>query len=84
LGEADPLALKSISDGSGGKFYEVRNEEIQRLAESVSEISHEVKTGALKGVYDKLVLPIEDYEAPLLIFSVLLVAALFLMWFTGV
>jgi Ca-activated chloride channel family protein len=84
VGEADPLALKSISERSGGKFYEVRNEEIQRLAESVSEISHEVKTGALKGVYDKLVLPIEDYEAPLLVFSVLLVAALFLMWFTGV
>lgn len=84
MGEADPLALKDISERTEGKFYEVRNEEIERLAESVGQISHEVKTGALKGVYDKLILPVDDYEVPTLIFSVLLVAALFLMWFTGV
>ncbi len=84
VGEADPLALKNISEITGGKFYEVRSEEIQRLADSVSEISHEVKTGALKGVYDKLTLQIQDYATPTLVFSVLLVATLFLMWFTGV
>jgi len=84
LEEADPLALREISTKTGGKFYEARNEEIENLATSVSQISHEVKVGALKGVYDKLVIPAKDYHFPSVIFSVLLVAALFLMWFTGV
>jgi len=87
LGEADPLALREISDKTGGKFYEVRNEEIEeieRLATSVSEISHEVKVGALKAVYEKLIIPTKDYQTPTVIFSALLVATLLLTWFTGV
>ena len=84
VGESDPLALKEISDKTGGKFYEVRNEDMQNLATSISQISQEVKTGALRGVYDKLTLPSKDYQTPTMIFSSLLVATLFLMWFTGV
>jgi len=84
LGEADPLALREISDRTGGKFYEVRNEEMQNLATSISQISHEVKVGALKAVYDKLIIAAKDYQVPTLFFSALLVAALFVMWFTGV
>jgi len=84
MGESDPLALREISGRTGGKFYEVRNEEIESFATSVSQISHEVKAGALKAVYDKLVIPAKDYQTPTVIFSALLVATLFLMWFTGV
>lgn len=84
MGEADPIALRDIASKTGGKFYEVRNEEIESLATSVSLISHEVKVAALKGVYDKLIIPTKDYTTPTVVFSVVLVAALFLMWFTGV
>jgi len=84
LREADPLALREISSKTGGRFYEARNEEVESLATSISQISHEVKTGALKAVYDKLIIPAKDYQTPTVIFSVLLVAALFLTWFTGV
>lgn len=84
LGEADPLALREISNRTGGKFYEARNEEIESLATSVSQISHEVKAGALKAVYDKLIIAARDYQTPTVIFSALLVATLLLMWFTGV
>lgn len=84
VGEADPLALQDISTRTGGKFFEVRSGKIESLATSISQISHEVRVGALKSVYDTLTVPIRDYQAPLAIFSVLLVAALFLMWFTGV
>ena len=84
LGEADPLALRKISEETGGKFYEVRNEEIESLATSISQISHDVKVSALETVYDTLIIPTKDYQAPTIIFSALLVATLFLMWFTGV
>jgi len=84
LGEADPLALREISDKTGGKFYEARNEDIESLATSVAQISHEVKVGALKGAFDKLVIEARDYQSPSVFFSVLLIAALFLTWFTGV
>lgn len=84
IGEADPLALRDIASKTGGEFYEVRNEEIENLATSISQISHEVKVTALKAVYDRLIIPANDYQSPNIIFSVLLVAALFLMWFTGV
>jgi Ca-activated chloride channel family protein len=84
LGEADPLALREISEKTGGKFYEARNEDIENLATSVSEISHEVKIAALQAVYSKLTIAIKDYQTPSVYFSALLVAALFLMWFTGV
>ena len=84
LGEADPLALKDISEKTGGRFYEARNEETENLATSVSEISHEVKVAALQAVYNRLTIAIKDYQTPTVYFSALLVAALFLMWFTGV
>jgi len=84
LGEADPLALREISNKTGGKFYEARNEDIESLATSVSQISHEVKVSALKAVYDKLIIPAKDYQTPTVIFSALLVATLLLTWFTGV
>jgi Ca-activated chloride channel family protein len=84
IGEADPQALKEISSQTGGNFYEARNEDIENLASSVSEVSHEVKVGALKAVYDKLIISAKDYETPMVVFSVLLVSTLFLAWFTGV
>jgi len=84
LGEADPLALREIASETGGEFYEVRNEEIERLASAVSQISNEVKAGALKAVYNKLIIAVKDYHTPTVIFSALLVAALLLTWFTGV
>jgi Ca-activated chloride channel family protein len=84
LGEADPLALKEISEKTGGQFYEARNEDIANLATSVSQISHEVKVVALQAVYDKLTLTVKDYQTPSVFFSALLIATLFLMWFTGV
>jgi len=84
LREADPLALREISSKTGGKFYEARNEDVESLATSISQISHEIKTVALKTVYDKLVIPAKDYQTPTVIFSALLVATLFLTWFTGV
>lgn len=84
LGEADPLALREMAEKTGGKFYEARNEEIENLATSVSEISHEVKVAALQAVYNKLTVAVKDYQTPTVYFSALLVTALFLMWFTGV
>ncbi len=84
LGEADPLSLKEISEKTGGQFYEARNEEMQNLATTVSEISHEVKVVALQAVYDKLTISVKDYQTPSVFFSALLIATLFLMWFTGV
>jgi len=84
MGEVDPLALREISNKTGGKFYEVRNEEIESLATSVAQISHEAKIGALRAIYDKLTISVKDYHTSTVIFSALLVATLFLMWFTGV
>lgn len=84
LGEADPLTLREISSKTDGKFYEVRNDEIEGLSIAVSQISHEVKVGALKGVYEKLIIGAKDYGTPRVVFSALLVAALLLAWFTGV
>jgi len=84
LGEADSLALREISDRTGGKFYEVRNEDIDNLATSISQISREVKVGALKAVYNTLIIPVKDYQTPRGVFAALLVVALLLSWFTGV
>jgi len=84
LVEADPLALKRISNRTGGEFYDVRNTEMGSLAASISEISREVKVGALEAVYDKLILPAKDYHTPTTVFSALLLAALLVTWFTGV
>jgi Mg-chelatase subunit ChlD len=84
MGESDPITLRDIASQTGGKFFEVRNEEIENLATAISQISREVKVTALKAVFDRLIIPAKDYQAPTVIFSVVLVATLFLMWFTGV
>lgn len=84
LGEADPQALREISNRTGGKFYEARNEDVENLASTVSQVSSEVKAGALEAVFDKLTISAKDYQTPSVVFSVLLVSTLFLMWFTGV
>jgi hypothetical protein len=84
VGEADPAVLGDMASRTGGKFYEVRNEDMENLATSISQISHDVKVAALKAVNDKLTLPTKDYQAATAFFSVLLVSSLFLMWFTGV
>jgi len=82
--EADPVVLKEISDMTGGKFYEVKSEEMKALVTEVSTISQEVKVGALKTVCDTLHFESKDYHTPMLFFASLLVISLFLMWFTGV
>jgi len=84
VGEADPISLREISDKTGGKFYEIRSEEMESLVTEVSEISQDVKVSALKTVFDKITVETRDYETPRVIFSALLVVSLFLIWFTGV
>lgn len=84
IGEADPIALREISDRTGGKFYEVKSEEIQSLLTEVSTISREVKVGALKAAFDTLTFDSKDYQTPMLVFAALLIVSLFLTWFTGV
>jgi len=84
IGDSDPLILREMSDKTGGSFYEVRNEEIESLATEVSKISKEVKASALKTVQDEITVETKNYETPATALSVLLVAALFLTWFTGV
>lgn len=84
VGEVDPVILQDIADVSGGKSYEVRSEDIETLATEVSIMSQEVKVGALKSAFDKLSFEAKDYYTPMLFFAVLLVASVFLTWFTGV
>lgn len=84
IGEADPIALREMSDRTGGKFYEVKSEDIRSLVTEVSMISREVKVGALKASSDTLTFESRDYQTPMLIFAALLVISLFLTWFTGV
>jgi len=84
IGEADPLALRQISEQTDGRFYEIRSENIESLFVEVSKISQEVKVNALKAISDTLTIEAKDYETPKLVLSVLLVASLFLTWFIGV
>lgn len=84
IGESDPIILREMSNKTGGKFYEIRNEEIESLAAEVSKISKEVKAGALKTIQDEITVKTKNYETPATVLSALLVAALFLTWFTGV
>jgi len=84
IGEADPIALEEISDTTGGKFYEVKSEDMKALVTEVSTISKEVKVGALKTAFDTLTFELKDYHTPMLFFAALLVVSLFLTWFTGV
>jgi len=84
IGETDPIALEEISESTGGKFFEVKSEEMKALVAEVSTISQEVKVGALKAAFDTLTLESKDYHTPTLFFAALLVISLFLTWFTGV
>jgi len=84
IGEADPLALREIADQTGGKSYEIRSEDMESLLVEVSNISREVRVGALKKVSDTLTIEAKDYETPTLSLSALLIASLFLTWFIGV
>lgn len=84
IGEADPIVLEEISNITGGKFYDVKNEEMKAIVTEVSTISHEVKVGALKSAFNTITFESKDYHTPLLFFAALLVISLFLTWFTGV
>jgi Mg-chelatase subunit ChlD len=84
MGEADPIVLQEISNISGGKFYDIKSEEIKALVTEVGTISKEVKVGALKSAFDKLTFELKDYHTPLLFFAALIAISLFLTWFTGV
>lgn len=84
IGETDPIALEEISNTTGGKFFEVKSEEMKTLVTEVSMISQEVKVGALKAAFDTLTFESKDYHTPMLFFAALLVISLFLTWFTGV
>jgi Ca-activated chloride channel family protein len=82
--EADPIALRNISEQTGGKFFEIRSENLESLLTEVSKVSLEAKATALKMVSDTLTIEAKDYETPTLTLSALLIAALFLTWFFGV
>jgi Mg-chelatase subunit ChlD len=84
MGEADPIVLQEISNISGGKFYDIKSEEIEALVTEVGTISKEVKVGALESAFDKLTFESKDYHTPLLFFAALIAISLFLTWFTGV
>jgi len=84
IGEADPIVLQEMSNVSGGKFYDVKSEEIKALVIEVGTISKEVKVGALKSAFDTLAFESKDYHTPLLFFAALIAISLFLTWFTGV
>jgi len=82
--EGDPVALAEISEVAGGKFYEIRSEDVTSLNTDVLTISHEVKVGALKTAHGTLSIEVKDFSIPLLFFATLLVVSLFVSWFTGV
>jgi hypothetical protein len=84
IGEADPVVLQQLSSISGGKFYEVKSDSVDALVSEIAKISQEVKTGALKSVFDMLTFDSRDYYAPMIVLAALLIVSLFLMWFTGV
>ena len=82
--ESDPVALRDMSTRTGGQYYEVRNESVESLVTSVSEISQQVKIAALSSIYREITVFVKDYQTANILFSAVLVASLFLMWFTGV
>jgi len=84
IGEADPIVLQEMSNVSGGKFYDIKSEDIKAIVAEVWTISKEVKVGALKSAFDTLSFDSKDYHTPLLFLAALLVISLFLTWFTGV
>ena len=84
IGEADPIVLQEMSNVSGGKFYDIKSEEIKALVTEVETISKEVKVAALESAFDTLAFESKDYHTPLLFFAALIAISLFLTWFTGV
>jgi Ca-activated chloride channel family protein len=84
VGTSDPLPLQEISNVTGGKFHEIRSEEITTLATEIAQMAQEVKVEALKTIMNEIPVEAKDYHTALLIFAALLVCCLFLTWFTGV
>jgi Ca-activated chloride channel family protein len=84
VGTSDPLPLQEISNATGGKFHEIRSEEITTLATEIAQMAQEVKVEALKTVMNEVPVDAKDYHTAVLIFAALLVCCLFLTWFTGV
>jgi Mg-chelatase subunit ChlD len=84
IGTSDPLPLQEISNMTGGKFHEIRSEEITILVTEIAQFSQEVKVETLRTILNEIPIEARDYHTPLLIFAALLVSCLFLTWFTGV
>ena len=84
IGTSDPLPLQEISNMTGGKFHEIKTEEITILVTEIAQFSQEVKVQTLRTVLNEIPIEARDYHTPLLIFAALLVSCLFLTWFTGV
>jgi Mg-chelatase subunit ChlD len=84
IGTSDPMPLQTISNMTGGKFHEIRTEEITALATEISQFSQDVKIGALTTVLSEITIEAKDYHTALVAFAVLLACCLFLTWFTGV
>ena len=84
IGTSDPLPLQEISNMTGGKFHEIKTEEITILVTEIAQFSQEVKVQTLRTVLNEIPIEARDYHTPLLIFAALLVSCLFLSWFTGV
>ncbi|HJW98482.1 MAG TPA: VWA domain-containing protein [Candidatus Bathyarchaeia archaeon] len=84
VGTSDPLPLQEISNVTGGKFHEIRSEEITTLATEIARMAQEVKVEALKTIMNEVPIDARDYHTAVLVFATLLVCCLFLTWFTGV
>jgi Mg-chelatase subunit ChlD len=84
IGTSDPMPLQIISNMTGGKFHEIRTEEITALATEIAQFSQDVKIGALTTVLSEIPIEVRDYHTALVAFAVLLACCLFLTWFTGV
>jgi Ca-activated chloride channel family protein len=84
IGTSDPLPLQEISNVTGGKFHEIRSEEMTMLATEIATMTQEVKVETLKTIMNEVPVDARDYHTAMLIFATLLVCCLFLTWFTGV
>jgi len=84
IGTADSEPLQLISNLTGGKFHEVKSEDITALATEIAQFSQDVKVGALTPILSEISVEVKDYHTALLTFAILLACCLFLTWFTGV
>jgi len=84
IADADPTILEQISNLTGGRFYEIKSQDVNTLATEVSNISHEVKIVSLKAAFKTISVESKDYYPPMIILAVLLMVFLFLTWFIGV